>query len=211
MVAKTDSDHESDQEFEERISDDLRTFYFPNFFDVAFQLEHELSKKRFDRAEKIIDILFHKNRFDRYQVFGFLHQLTMRVFQHMPAADPGYPETLQFMSSHFGLGRYVSDCAQKRTVVQQASLDGGGDIVDTPLHFAGNSFVLCLGRGLCCTLIRALARGDLEKVKNAWQSKRILASRFFVITLATPLPELPHSSVTLTSWKLSLPNGRGEL
>ena len=179
MVAETDSDHESDQEFEERISDDLRTFYFPNILDVAFQLEHELSKKRFDRAEKIIDILFDKNRFDRYQVFGCLHRLTTRVFQHMPAADPGYPETLQFLSSHFGLGRYVSDCAQKRTVVQQASLDGGGDIVDTPLHFAGYSFVLCLGRGLCCTLIRASARGDLEKVKKCLAVEKDITKQIF--------------------------------
>ena len=179
MVDKTDSDHELDQEFEERISDDLRTFYFPKFIDVAFQLEHELSKKRFDRAEKIIDILLDKNRFDRDAVFGFLHQLTTRVFQHMPAADPGYRETFQFLSSHFGLGRYVSDCGQKRTVVQQASLDGGGDIVDTPLHFAGNSFVPCLGSGLCCTLIRASARGDLEKVKRCLEVEEDISKQNF--------------------------------
>ena len=51
-------------------------------------------------------------------------------------------------------------------VMRQASLDEDGDIVDTPLHFAGNSFVPCLGSELCCTLSRASARGDLEKVKR---------------------------------------------
>ena len=176
MVAKTDRDHESDQEFEERISEELRTFYFPEIFDVAFQLEHELSKKRFDRAEKIIDILFDKNSFDPHYVFVFLHRLATMMFLHIPATKPGYPEMLQFMSSHFRLGRYFFHCAQKRRIVQQASLDGG---CDTPLRFAGNSSVLYLGRASCCKLIRASARGDLEKVKRCLAVEKDIKKQMF--------------------------------
>ena len=182
MAAKTDRDHESDQEFEERISEELRTFYFPKFIDVAFQLEHELSKKRFERAEKIFDIMLDENRFDHGDVFGFLQGLTMIAFRLMPAAEPGYSEMLEFinnMSSHFGLERYVSHCAQKRVVVRQASLVGGGDIVNTPLHFAENSFVPYLGSELCCTLIRASARGDLEKVKRCLEVEEDINKQMF--------------------------------
>ena len=64
MAAKTESDNESDKEFEERISDELRAFYFPEFDDVESELEYVLSKKRFDRAEKIIEILWDKTRYN---------------------------------------------------------------------------------------------------------------------------------------------------
>ena len=60
MAAKTESDYESDEEFQERVSDELQTFYFSKVYDFTSELEHELSKKRFDRAEKIIKILSEK-------------------------------------------------------------------------------------------------------------------------------------------------------
>ena len=169
MATKTESDYASDEEFQERISDELRTFYFPDFYDFACELEHEIFKKRFDRASKIFEIMVDKrnhNMYDPGDVFSFLRQLTMTVFRLMPAAEPGCSETLQFMSSNFGLAGYASDCAQKRMVVRQASLGGGDDSVDTQRVLAGNSVFGCLGSGLCCTLIRASARGDLETVKS---------------------------------------------
>ena len=126
MATKTESDYEADEEFQERISDELRTFYFPDFYDFACELEHELCKKRFDRAKKIIEIMVDKrnhNMYDPGDVSTFLGELTVivLVFQLMPAAEPGCSETLQFMSSHFGLGGYVSDRVQKRMAVRQAS------------------------------------------------------------------------------------------
>ena len=165
MAAKTESDYESDEEFQERVSDELQTFYFSKVYDFASELEHELSKKRFDRAEKIIEIL--QEKYFLGDVSGFLRGLTTMVFRLMPAAEPGCSETLQFMSNHFGLGGYASDCAQIRMVVRQASLGGGNDSVDSQRVLAGNSFFGCHRSGLCCcTLIRASARGDLETVKS---------------------------------------------
>ena len=168
MAAKTESFFEADEEFEERISDELWAFYFPDLDYVEFELEYVLSKKRFDRAEKIIDILLDENRYNPDHISRFLRRLTRRVIRHLPAAELGCSETLQFMSNHFGLGLFVSDCAQKRMVVPPASLGGSDDIVDTPGSLAGNFFCGCSNShsGLCCTLIRASARGDLEKVKR---------------------------------------------
>ena len=171
MATKTESDYESDEEFQERISDELRTFYFPDFYDFACELEYELCKKRFDRASKIFEIMVDKrnhNMYDPGDVSSFLGELTVIMFRLLPAADlePGCSETLQFMSSHFGLGGYLSDRVQKRMAVRQASLGGGNDSVDTQRVLAGNSVFGCLGSGLCCTLIRASARGDLETVKS---------------------------------------------
>ena len=171
MAAKTESDYESDEEFQERISDELRTFYFPDFYDFACELEYELCKKRFDRAKKIIEIMVDKrnhNMYDPGDVSSFLGRLTVIVLRLTPAADLelGCSETLQIMSRHVGLGCYLSDRVRKRMAVRQASLGGGDDGVDTQRVLAGNSVFGCLGSGLCCTLIRASARGDLETVKS---------------------------------------------
>ena len=111
MAAKTESNCESDEEFEERTSDELWSFYFGGFFDVAAQLEHELSKKRFDRVERIIENLRgDNNRFSPNVVSALLRRLTMNSFQIMPAA--GCPEMLQFIFSHFADN--VSEYAQQR-------------------------------------------------------------------------------------------------
>ena len=56
MAATTGSNYESDEEFEERTSDKLSTFYFGEFGDVVAQLEHELVQKQFDRVKKIMEV-----------------------------------------------------------------------------------------------------------------------------------------------------------
>ena len=137
MAAKTESHYESDEEFEERTSDELWSFYFGGYVDVAAQLEHELSKKRFDRVERIIENLRgDNNRFPPNVVSELLFGLTMTALKFMPAA--GCPETLQFMFSHFA--ENVPAYARKRFVLQ-AALYGGDDSVDTLRCFVGDSFV----------------------------------------------------------------------
>ena len=173
MAAKTESDYESDEEFEERTSDELWSFYFDGFVDVANQLEHELSKKRFDRVERIIENLRgdnNCNRFSRNVVSELLCGLTRTALQFMHAA--GCPETLQFMFSHFA--ENVPAFARKRLVLQ-AALYGGDDSVDTLRCFVGDSFVRKvisdfkdsqLRSELCCKLIQASMRGDMAEVEK---------------------------------------------
>ena len=64
-------------------------------------------------------------------------------------------------------------------VVHEALLDEGDDIVDTPGSLAGNFFAGCSRSGLCCTLIRAAARGDLEKVKRCLAAKKNITKLLF--------------------------------
>ena len=128
MAAKTESDYESDEEFVERTSDELWDFYFGGFLDKAALLEHELSKKRFDRVERIIELL--NNLYLPNVVAMYLSRLTKTAVQFMPAA--GCPETLQFLLSHFGHG--VTEDARQR---MQAALHGGS--VDTLRHFVRDS------------------------------------------------------------------------
>ena len=171
MAAKTESNYESDEEFEERTSDELWSFYFGRFFDVAAQLEHELSKKRFDRVERIIENLRgDNNRYSPNVVSAFLLRLPMTAFEIMPAA--GCPETLQFIFSHFADN--LSEYAQQRMVLQ-AALYGGDDSVHTMGYFVGDSFVRKviskfkdrqLWSGLCCKLIQASIRGDMAEVER---------------------------------------------
>ena len=134
MAAKTESNYESDEEFEERTSDELWSFYFGRLLDVANQLKHELCKKRFDRVERIIENLL--KRCPRYLVSAYIEQATMTASQFMPAA--GCPEALEFIFSHFADS--VSEDARQKMVLK-AALYGGNDSVDTLCYFFGDSFV----------------------------------------------------------------------
>ena len=168
MAAKTESNYESDEELEERTSDELWSFYFCGFADVVNLLVHELSKKRFDRVERIIEKLL--KRHSRSLVSLLLDQATMTTSQFMPAA--GCPETLQFIFSHFADS--VSEDARQNMVLK-AALYGGNDSVDTLSYFVGDSFVRkvmsnfkgCrLRSAFCCKLIQASMRGDLAEVER---------------------------------------------
>ena len=168
MAAKTESNYESDEEFEERTSDELWSFYFGGFVDVVDQLEHELSKKRFDRVERIIEKVL--KCYSRNLVSMLLDQVTMTTSQFMAAA--GCPETLQFIFSHFADS--VSEDARQNMVLK-AALYGGNDSVDTLCYFFGDSFVrkvmsefkACqLRSAFCCKLIQASMRGDLAEVER---------------------------------------------
>ena len=174
MAAKTESDYESDEEFEERTSDELWSFYFGEFFDVAAQLGHELSRKRFDRVERIIDTFENlrgdNNSYSQITLSELLRRLTMTACHFMPAA--GCPETLQFIFSHFADNVHVY--ARKRLVLQ-AALYGGDDSVNTLRSLVGDSFVReviskfkdrQLRSGLCCELIQASMRGDMAGVER---------------------------------------------
>ena len=168
MAAKTESNYESDEEFEERTSDELWTFYFGRLLDVDLQLEHELCKKRFDRVERIIENLL--KRYPRNLVSAHIEEATMTASQFMPAAE--CPEVLQFIFSHFADS--VSEDARQKMVLK-AALFGGNDSVDTLCCFVGDSFVRkvmsefegCRSRSaLCCKLIQASMRGDLAEVER---------------------------------------------
>ena len=185
MAAKTESDYESDEEFEERTSNELWSFYFGGFVDVANQLEHELGKKRFDRVERIIENLRgDSNRFSPKVVSELLCGLTMTALQFMHAA--GCPETLQFIFSHFA--ENIPEYARQRLVLQ-AALYGGDDSVDTLRCFVGDSFVRKvisdfkdsqLRSELCCKLIQASMRGDMEEVERClateWSDMHLFCS-----------------------------------
>ena len=168
MTAKTESNYESDEEFEERTSDELWIFYFGRYVDVVDQLQHELSKKRFDRAERIIEKLL--KRYSRNFVSMLLDPVKMTTSQFMPAA--GCPETLQFIFSHFADS--VSEDARQNMVLK-AALYGGNDSVNTLCYFFGDSIVrkvmsefkACqLRSAFCCKLIQASMRGDMAEVER---------------------------------------------
>ena len=85
---RTQSDVESDEEFEEMTSDELCRFYFGDFvLDVVCQaLDIQLRKKRLDRVEKILEVLFaDPSRFS--SKFQDLDTTLWEAFTHMPIGE----------------------------------------------------------------------------------------------------------------------------
>ena len=115
MTARTESDYESDEKFEERTSDEHSKFYFGDCLDVFAQLEHELVTKRIDRFKKIVEIEDVLRPAARHAFF-FIRRLISHASQDMVVARCPDLETLQFIFTHFG-GR-VSHYAQRRLLVQ---------------------------------------------------------------------------------------------
>ena len=166
MAAMTESGQESDEEFEERTSDELSTFYFGQFRDAVAQSQHELRKKRFDRVKKIAEIQCP----DRAS--QILERLVINdAFEHM-RLTAGCKETLEFIFSYFG--DRISDHARKEMVLN-AALYGSDDNLDTLRSFVGGTFVQNVinelersktRSGLCCNLLRASMNGDLAEVEK---------------------------------------------
>ena len=103
MAAKTESDYESDEEFEERTSENLSRFYFGNaekqYFDAVVQLVYELSRKRFDRVAKIMERM---ETINRQAASNVLINISCNHPGKEIVGAPGPLDRLQFMLSHFG-------------------------------------------------------------------------------------------------------------
>ena len=81
------TDVESDEEFEEMTSDDLFTFYFGDKVeDVYDALTLQLSKKRLDRVEKILEILA-ADQSRTYSLQNALDAILWDAFKLMPIGD----------------------------------------------------------------------------------------------------------------------------
>ena len=134
------TDVESDEEFEEMTSDDLFTFYFRDKVDVYDALTLQLSKKRLDRVEKILEILA-ADQSRTYSLQNALDAILWDAFKLMPIGDCS--ELLQIIFRHGGDGFRSprADVKRARFSVTQAVLYRDDNSLDTLREFLGNRFV----------------------------------------------------------------------
>ena len=111
---RTQSDVESDEEFEEMTSDELCTFYFKNF--EKGQLVTQLKRKRLDRIDKIMEVLvanqnnFHLPLFDVYNI------LRWEAFERMPIGECSELLRIIFRHCRQGLRPHVQDMVMRKAV-----------------------------------------------------------------------------------------------
>ena len=164
---KTQSDVESDEEFEEMTSDELCMFYFKNFGNVYEQLVTQLKRKRLDRIDKILEVLvadqnnFHSSLFDVYDI------LQWEAFQRMPIGECS--ELLRIIFRHWrqDLPAHVQDMVMRKAVFynDRESLDTlrenfGRQRVDQVVHEEQEKF---RSRS---PLLSASLRGDVAEVER---------------------------------------------
>ena len=211
MAATTGSNYESDEEFEERTSDKLSTFYFGEFGDVVAELEHELGQKRFDRVKKLVQVQ-KVLRPDREFLRLLLQRLVNDAVRHMLAS--GCPDKLHFIFSHYG--DKVSQHDQKKMFLQEV-LYGSDDSVDTLHNLVGHSFVqkVCtelerrgVWSGVCCKLLQACMSGDLLEVERCLAVEEVgsgygLSCPHFGEKFAIAAAQCGHTHVvkTLLKWQ----------
>ena len=162
---RTQSDVESDEEFEEMTSDELCMFYFKNF--EKGQLVTQLKRKRLDRVDKILDVLvadqnnFHSSLFDVYNT------LLWEAFQRMPIGECS--ELLRIIFRHWGhdLRPHVQDFVMRKAVFynDRDTLDTlrenlGRHCVDQVVHEEQEKF---RSRS---PLLSASLRGDVAEVER---------------------------------------------
>ena len=161
---RTQSDVESDEEFEEMTSNELWTFYFKDFEE---QLVTQLRRKRLDRIDKILEILaadqsnFYSKFLDIYNV------LKGEAFERMPIGECS--ELVRIIFRHLGqdLGRHVQHLVIKNAVFynDRESLDTvreifGRDSVDEVVLKEEEKF---RSRS---PLLSASLHGDVAEVKR---------------------------------------------
>ena len=171
MAAKTESDYESDEEFEERTSDELSRYYFGNaeneYRDAVVQLLYELSRKRFDRVLKIMETM---ETLDQLANSNILTQLTISHAGHIVGAPGPDQDRLLFMFNQFGDRLPPSANA---VWTWDAARYEDGDRIDFLRKHIGDTivqrYVDCfhLDSGeMCCQFMKATLRGDFEEVES---------------------------------------------
>ena len=182
------TDVESDEEFEEMTSDDLFTYYFGDKVeDVYDALTLQLSKKRLDRVEKILEILA-ADQSRTHSLQNALDAILWDAFKLMPIGDCS--ELLQIIFRHGGEG-FRSPLARARFTVTQAVLYRDDNSLDTLREFLGNRFVRPVVEEeqtkiqSHSELFSASLRGDVAKVKRLLA--RINLSRFPTFQVILPV------------------------
>ena len=161
---RTQSDAESDEEFEEMISDELRLFYFEDYED---QLVTQLKRKRLDRIDKILEILVADQNNSPALRFDIGSILVWEAFERMPIGECS--ELLRIIFRHCGqdFQRHVH-----YSVIRQAVFYNDHDSVDTLRETFGGRFVdqVVLEEQQKfrsrSPLLSASLRGDVAEVKG---------------------------------------------
>ena len=168
------TDVESDEEFEEMTSDDLFTFYVGDGVkDIYDAITLQLSKKRLDRVEKILEILA-ADQSRAYSLRNALDAILFKAFELMPIGDCS--ELLQIIFRHCGDGyRYSPVCIDIKLAllaVKQAVFYEDDDSLDTLREFLGNGFVNQVVKEeqkrihFRSGLLSASLRGDVSEVEQ---------------------------------------------
>ena len=168
---RTPCEVESDEEFEEMTSDELREFYFGDFDSdiVGFMLTIQLAKRRLDRVNKILEMLFADpslDRFSRSFQLEVLDNILEEAFEQMPVR-----ECSQLLQIIFRYGRDVFPVNAQRFAVKKAVFYQDNDSLDTLREFLGNSFV---NQVVANEQERLCSRSELLSV-----SLRSVVQRFF--------------------------------
>ena len=195
------TDVESDEEFEEMTSDDLFTFYFGDEVeDVYDALTLQLSKKRLDRVEKILEILA-ADQSRAYSLQNALDAILLKAFERMPIGDCS--ELLRIIFRHGGDGfrrpPHVS-IKRARFVVMQAVFYEDDDSLDTLREFLGNRFVRQVVEEeqkkihSHSELLSSSLRGDVAEVErllariSTLPENDVLLARFLGFEVLLPFP-----------------------
>ena len=164
------TDVESDEEFEEMTSDDLFTFYFGDRVkDVYYAITLQLSKKRLDRVEKILEVLA-ADQSRTYSLQKALDAILFKAFERMPIGDCA--ELLRIIFRHGGDGFLDASIKRARLAVKQAVFYEDDDSLDTLREFLGNGFVNQVVKEeqkrihFRSGLLSASLRGDVSKVER---------------------------------------------
>ena len=130
------TDVESDVEFDEMTSDELFPFYFGDKVDVVRDaITLQLSKKRLDRVEKILEILA-ADESRAHSLHNANCALLWRAFSSMPVGECS--ELLRIIFRYGGDGFSL---LKREIVVTQAVFYKDDASLDTLREFLGNRFV----------------------------------------------------------------------
>ena len=125
---ESQSDVESDEEFEEMISDELPIMFYVRRHELLTQLK----KKRLDRIDKILEILVAKHS----SLFSIKDILEWEAFERMPIGECS--ELLRVIFRHCGqdIRRHNQD-----SLIRKAVFYNDHDSVDTLREFFGRRYV----------------------------------------------------------------------
>ena len=176
---RTQSDVESDEEFEEMTSDELCTFYFKYFGNG--QLVTQLKRKRFDRIDKILEVLVANQNNFHSSLLDVCNILRWEAFQRMPIGECS--ELLRIIFRHWrqDLRPHVQDMVMRKAVFynDRESLDTlrenfGRQRVDQVVDeeqekFRSRSPLLSASlRGNVAEVERLLAAGSSTRLDQRW-------------------------------------------
>ena len=178
---RTQSDVESDEEFEEMTSDELCTFYFKYFGNG--QLVTQLKRKRLDRIDKMLEILVANRNNFHSPLLEVRRILRWEAFELMPIGECS--GLLRIIFRHWGqdLPPHIRDSIMRKAVFynDRESLDTlrenlGRQRVDQVVHEEHEKF---RSRS---PLLSASLRGDVAEVERllaAGSSTRLDQERTF--------------------------------